>query len=241
MTYSIVKTFFLSILCLLFVQNSAKAHGYWLEVAGNNKINTAVKVQIMFGEYENKLREKGDKLTVMKDFKAYMIDPSGKKTEIALIQTETAFEGTFTPTQNGMYQIMAINDTREVQDWTKYGMGIVKPVEYLRQNYAVGAKAAAPSTPTMGIDAHVVVSGKTHTVSLVKNGQPYAKAKVVVTNPGGWEKNLIADAAGVVKFDATEPGMYLIETEYMDKTAGKYLDKEYAAIRNKFGFSVMIK
>ena len=75
----------------------ATAHGYWLELAGSGKPGAEVTIKIFFGEYENNLREQGNRLASMKDFRAYVIDPAGQQQAIQLVQTPTCWEGRFTP------------------------------------------------------------------------------------------------------------------------------------------------
>jgi len=92
-----------NLIALLFVGLPllSLAHGYWLEVKGDGQVGQAVAVQLYFGEYENSLRERGEMLASMSDFKAYAIDPSGKRIEIPLRQTETCWEAFIHPIATG--------------------------------------------------------------------------------------------------------------------------------------------
>ena len=134
-----------------------------------------------------------------------------------------------------------MNDTRGVVDWTKYGMGIVKPTEYLRAFYQAGNDAKGSSQSVSYIDMDATFDSKTANVQVFKANALYAKAKVKVTNSEGWEKTLIADEQGKVSFKPDIKGLYLIETDFMDKTAGKYLEKDYAAIRNKSAMTLIVR
>lgn len=100
----------IALLAVVLMPLWAKAHIYWLEATGSGKVGEAAKVQIYFGEYEHNVREKGEMLAVMKDFKAFALNPNGLRIEIALTQTETCREGTFTPTLAGSYQLYAVNE-----------------------------------------------------------------------------------------------------------------------------------
>lgn len=79
----------LATLLLIALPMLASAHGYWLEVVGNGKPGAEVTVKILFGEYENNIREKGPTLNGMKEFRAYVIDPAGQQQPLTLTQTET--------------------------------------------------------------------------------------------------------------------------------------------------------
>lgn len=130
------KLSFLAVLILLPILSMA--HGYWLEVQGSGKVNEQAKIQIFFGEFENQKRETGKLLDKMYEIKIFVLDSKGVKAEIAMKQTDTHWEGVFTPQNEGLYQIVGINDTREVQDWARHNLGIVRPVQYLRTTYPSG-------------------------------------------------------------------------------------------------------
>ena len=213
------------------------AHGYWLEVKGNGQVGQAVAVQLYFGEYENHLRERGKMLASMSDFKAYAIDPSGKRIEIPLRHTETCWDGSFTPSQPGTYQVLAVNDTRGVQDWTRHGLGVVRPVEYLRQHYVAGSPTAAAAQP-LPLDV-TAVWGKTVQLTALKGGTPLAKTKLTVLNPEGWEKTVTTNEQGVATFLPAGKGMYLVELDDRGKEPGTFQGKEYQGVRTKFALTLL--
>jgi uncharacterized GH25 family protein len=226
------------LLAMIILPFLANAHIYWVEVTGSGKLNAPARVQIYFGEFEHDMREKGNKLASMKDFKAFVVAPNGEKIDVSLTQTETCWEGTFTPNQKGIYQIYAVNDTRGVVDWTKYGMGIVKPNEFQRAIYQVENGSEIAKKPVSYLDAQITSINEAVTVQIFKVALPYPKAKVKVTNPQGWEKALVANEQGIITFKPDIKGLYLIETDFMDKTSGKYQEKDYEAVRNKFSITL---
>lgn len=223
-------------LLFLFSPLLSLAHGYWLEVKGNGQVGQAVTVRIFFGEYENNLREKGKMLASMSDFKAYALDPSGQQIEIPLRQTETCWEGSFTPAQSGTYQVLALNDTRGVQDWTRHGLGVVRPIEYLRQHYVAGKPSVATGQP-LPVDV-TAEWGETVRLTARKAGAPLPKTSLTVLNPAGWEKKVTTDEQGVATFKPAGKGIYLVELDERDKTPGTFGGKEYQGVRTKFALTV---
>lgn len=223
-------------LTFLLIPFLSQAHGYWLEVSGTGTVGGSATVRIFFGEYENGIREKGKMLASMSDFKAYAIDPAGQRVEIPLRQTETCWEGSFTPAQSGTYQVLAINDTRGVQDWTSHGLGVVRPIEYLRQHYVAGKPSAATVQP-LPVDV-TAEWGETVRLTARKAGAPLPKTSLTVLNPAGWEKKVTTDAQGVATFKPAGKGIYIIELDERGKTPGTFGGKEYQGVRTMFALTV---
>ncbi len=217
------------------------AHGYWLELDGTGKVGSEVKVKMFFGEYENNLREQGVRLSGMKDFRAYVIDPSGKQLTIPLVQTQTCWEGRFTPTDAGFYQVFGVNDTREVQDLTSHGLGILRPIAYLRANYLVGnGRSANETKPQTDLDILARNEGGQLMLTVYARQQPLAKTKLTVLNPKGWEKTLTTGDDGTAHFTSSGPGLYIVETEQIDKTPGRYKGKDYPVVRIAHALSLQV-
>lgn len=206
------------------------AHGYWLEVVGSGKVNEAAKIQIFFGEFENQKRETGKLLDKMSEIKIYVLDAQGNKVEVPMTQTNTHWEGIFTPKTDGLFQIIGINDTREVQDFTKHGLGIVRPVQYLRTIYQVGEGAGEQSVANL-MDALVKQVGDNIMISTWKENQTFAKTKVRIINPEGWMKEKLTNENGKAQIKSNMKGLYLVELEYIDKIAGNFKGKNYQTVR----------
>ncbi|MDZ7936334.1 MAG: hypothetical protein U5M51_15495 [Emticicia sp.] len=206
------------------------AHGYWLEVQGSGKVNEPAKIQIFYGEFENQRRETGKLLDKMSEIKIFILDVQGNKTEILMSQTNTHWEGVFTPKIVGFYQIIGINDTREVQDFTKHNLGIIRPVQYLRTNYQVG-ELADEQTAANALDILLKQSGENLMLSIWKENEAFAKTKVKIINPEGWVKEKMTNENGKIQIKTNMKGLYLVELEYIDKTAGSFKGKPYETVR----------
>jgi uncharacterized GH25 family protein len=216
------------------------AHGDWIEVSGNGKVGETAKVQLVFGAYENQERLKGKALNFLKEFTIYVIDPLGNRMDIPMTQTETCWEGNFIPKIEGTYQVLGINEERGVVDWTIHGFDVLRPKEYLRTNYTVG-KASEANKAIQFLDVIPMKIGDDIRLTAYLNNSITVKTKLIITNPEGWEKVKYTNASGEVTFKPTTKGIYMVEMENIDKTAGKFKDKDYKMIRNKFALMVKVE
>ena len=67
----------LSFVLLLLFPLLTEAHSYWLEFKGSGKVGQPMTVHCYFGELENGLREKADKLAGIKAFTASVLMHDG--------------------------------------------------------------------------------------------------------------------------------------------------------------------
>ncbi len=58
--------------------------------------------------------------------------------------------------------------------------------------------------------------------------------------PDGKQRKLTADANGLLTLTSTGAGQYVLDVDFMDKTPGKYQDKDYQAIRNKMALTLIL-
>lgn len=231
----IVLTFLTIVLPLLTM-----AHGYWLETKGSGKVGEPVKVLLFYGEYASEIREKGNKLDKMVDILVSVIDPKGERVSIKMAQTETHWEGDFTANQEGNYQIIGINDTREVQDWHKHKLGITRPVQFVRTNYLVGNTELTSVKNYQFLDIIPNRQGEFVAITAYKDGQLLPNTSIKIINPQTWEKTKVSNERGKITFLPTAKGMYLVEIEWIDKTPGTFKGKSYETIRYKSETTVFV-
>ncbi|GAB2562302.1 DUF4198 domain-containing protein [Spirosoma aerophilum] len=229
-------------LLLLLLPLLTQAHSYWLELKGSGKVGEPMTVQCYFGELENGLREKADKLAGIKAFTASVLLPDGSIHPLTLSPAENCYQAQFTPSQAGTYQVLLVNDTRAVQDWTSHKLGIVRPREYLRAICQVGGGNlfAKPVhyldvTPETGL-----ILGKPATLLVTKDGTAYANAPLKLTAPDGKQIKQTADANGRFTLTPTGAGQYVVDVDFMDKKPGQYQGKNYQAVRNKTALTLVI-
>lgn len=227
----------IALVFIVLIPFAGRAHGYWIETSGSHKVKEAVVIKIYFGEYITGERLSGNFLDRMKEFRMF-IRVNGKEEPMAIRQLADYWEGTYTPLAEGVYEFVAVNEEREVQDWTKHHLGIVRPVQYLKTVYVVGNGIPALS-PASFLDITVVPAGTNeYAIQAFKNKSPYAAAKIIVTHPDGEETTLHAGNDGKTTFKAPGKGLYVVDIEWTDKTPGRFKDKAYESIRYKLDFSI---
>lgn len=219
-----------------------EVHSYWLELKGSGKVGEPMTVQCYFGELDNGVREKGPALNGIKAFTASVLLPDGSREPLTLTPAENCYMAQFTPKQAGTYQVLLVNDTRAVQDWTTHGLGIVRPREYLRAVCQVGGGTLS-AKPIFYLDATpqgMPAPNSPKTVLITKDGAAYANALVKLIRPDGKPSKLTADANGMLTIPSGGAGLYVVDVDFMDKTPGKYQDKAYQAVRNKMALTLAV-
>lgn len=229
-------------LLLILLPLLTQAHSYWLELKGSGKVGEPLTVQCYFGELENGLREKAEKLGGIKAFTASVLLPDGSTQPLTLSPAENCYQAQFTPNKAGTYQVLLVNDTRAVQDWTSHKLGIVRPREYLRAICQIGGGSLSAKpihyldvTPETGF-----ALGKPATLLVTKDGAAYANAPLKLTTPDGKQIKQITDANGRLTLTPTGAGQYVVDVDFMDKTPGQYQDKNYQAVRNKTALTLVV-
>ena len=230
-------------LLLIVLPLLTQAHSYWLELKGSGKVGEPITVQCYFGELENGLREKADKLAGIKAFTASVLLPDGTTEPLTLSPADNCYQAQFTPKQAGTYQVLLVNDTRAVQDWTKHNLGIVRPREYLRAICQIGGGTLSAKpihyldvTPDGSLEA-----GQPIKLIVSKDAAPYASALVKITTPDGKQTKQTADVNGTLVSSPTVAGQYVVDVDFMDKRPGQYQGKEYQAVRNKVALTLSVR
>jgi uncharacterized GH25 family protein len=223
----------IKVLLLLFVLPVAGfSHGYWFEVEPDAQKGHPVVIKMFYGEYSSEIREVGDRLDKMSLLKVSVIAPDGTKKDIQMKQTNTHWEGSYIPQQDGYYQVLGINDMREVQDWHRHNLGITRPIQYLRTQFTVGKQAETITNPLF-LDVYCKVNMNNVEIYAVKDGKPMDKLRVRIVNPDAWIQDKHTNKAGFVSVIPNKEGLYLVEIEWIDESPGVFQGKAYETIRHK--------
>jgi uncharacterized GH25 family protein len=234
----------LTILLLLITSSHLFAHYLWIELGAPAKIGEAVEVRIYYGEYNEGVREiKGGRLEELSGIEAWVISPDGKRSPLTVTTDAKFFKTTFTPQLEGKYVIVAVNKVREVVDWSKSDIGIVRPVYYTSQEITIGKKQSASAIQVPEETELFVKPSPTGENSFMVyfKGQPLPKAKVFFHAPNEWSKELVTDANGLVSFNPLWKGQYVVECIHLEKVPGNFKGKDYEAVRHRATWVTNIK
>ena len=207
-----------SALLLLGSTQLATAHGLWLEQTGDSKT-------LFYGEPENGVKEVfPGKLENMKSPEGLVTGADGKRSAIKLVRGATGFA---LPSSDASRGALAMETGIEVKDWSKSGVGIVKPMYYAR--FASAPLVSAPAELALDITP----SGTANRFVVSYQGQPVKKAKVTVIAPNSWTQEHTSDDVGRIAINAPWRGQYVLEVTHTDATAGVFEGKKYDAIRSR--------
>jgi hypothetical protein len=138
-----------------------------------------------------------------------------------LTQTVTCWEGSFTPKSEETYQIMVINEERDVIDWSLHGLDILRQKEYLRTYYIVG-KSSEIGKRFHFLDVITAKTSDEIKLTAYLNGVITAKTNLLIKNPKDREKIKCTNNPSKVVFKPNMKGLYMIEVENLDKTEGNF-------------------
>lgn len=234
---------FYVLLLLIVAPFIGKASGYWLDIKGNGKVGQPVQIQVCYGnidEYSIRHRDTGAELTLTGDFKIMVIDEKGQRTQVAIKKGTDCWEGSFTPKEKGVYQILGINTLHPVLDRSKIGGNNVLPVDYLCAAYQVESIASV-SKPAQPLDIIVAKKGRLINVKAFNNGIPASNTtKLRVFNPENWEKELSVNDKGEAVFAPTIKGLYVIRQDWVHEVSGTYKGVSYSSVRYRCNYCLQV-
>lgn len=210
------------LLAAALIAGTAQAHGLWIEPTGDTKT-------LFFGEPENALKEKfPGRLESIKAPQATLISADGTKTAAKAVRSAVGFDlGASTSSQT----VLAVESSMEVKDWSKNGLGIVKPMFYAR----FAAAPLAPARPEMALDIVPIApfGGHANAFAVTYKGQAVAKAKVTVIAPNTWTQEHSSDEQGRFAINLPWRGQYVLEITHTDGTPGEFEGKRYESSRHR--------
>jgi len=231
----------ITIITIFCFNTSSFAHYIWIELENETLINNEQIIRIYYGEFNEGLRElSGGKLEELNGIESWVIAPDGEKLILKVTKLTNYYQVKFTPTLLGNYTIIAINTVREVVDWSKYGIGIVKPTYYTSSQIKVGNKKQSSTKsndyPTMVVVPHKKNNAK-QTFQLLFENKPLASTKIVVHASNKWSKQYKTDKNGFFSFNPLWEGRYVIECVFREKKDAIFMNKKYKAIRHRVTYS----
>ncbi|MBE9463414.1 hypothetical protein ACFP1I_29045 [Dyadobacter subterraneus] len=229
---------------LLCLSITCEAHGYWFDIKGSGKINSAVRIQVCYGEIDEfgvRHREKGAELPLSGDFKVFVMNGDGKRFNLKLKPRADCWETTFTPLEKGYYQILAINETLPVVDRSAIKGKNVRPVDFLCAGYNVESKVETAQSYQF-LDIITSKKEKLVVVRAFKENVPVdSTTKLRVFNPENWEKSLSVNEKGEAVFMPTMKGLYIIRQDWTEPKSGTYKGVAYSGIRYRCNYCLLIE
>lgn len=228
----------LTTLLFFFITSTSFAHYMWVETPETGKKGKEHLVKVHFGEYTYGVIEdpNGENFAGVKNFELWVIAPSGKKEAIKTSIKGDAFEGTFTPNEDGTYTVVLNNNEIDVIDYTQYDFGIFKTHYHSTAKVIVGKKvvnsAASNEAGLVVVNAseEKAVKDSPVTLKVLYKGTPIAEQEVTIFVSDLWSKKLTTNEEGIVTFTLPWETKYTVETTKKEETPGSYKGKEYEFI-----------
>ncbi|MFB9054904.1 DUF4198 domain-containing protein [Formosa undariae] len=225
------------ILTLAFIVSAVTptfAHYLWIETNAEGKTGKEQEVNVFYGEYTYGVTEQvsGEAFPKVKDFTLWVIDATGKKTQLSVIAKTDRYVAKFTPATNGTYTIVLDNNKIDVIDYTKYDFGIFKTHYNASAIVQVGKKATNTNNSNDTGISVIEVANNTEDVKLqiLFKGEPLKDQQADIYVADNWSKKLTTDSEGYITFKRPWQTKYIIETTTKEEIPGKYNGKDYQFI-----------
>ncbi|MDY0779980.1 DUF4198 domain-containing protein [Tenacibaculum sp. IB213877] len=229
-----MKTSILTFLLVLFASIQSFAHYLWIETKTTGKLNKEQEVRVYFGEYTYGVIEKANEEAFgkVKNFTLWIVDPSGKKTQLNTKAFDNYFSAKFTPKTKGTYTVVLNNNEIDVIDYTQYDFGIFKTHYHSTAKIIVGNKNENTATlnDTGIVIKEIATSTEEKKLQVLYKNKPLVKNEVKVFVTDLWSKTLHTDKDGFVSFKLPWKTKYTIETTTKEEVPGKYNGKDYQFI-----------
>lgn len=198
----------------------AQAHYLWLEQGSGGS-------HLYFGEYEEMLRETSPgRLDEMPGPEIRAIHRDGQATAIAATREHGGF-AFGRPSRDTA--VVASESGYAVKDWTRAGIGIVKPMFYARLIGATAAQAGEPMT----LDIVPAATGEAGAFRVLFRGAPLAGVDVRIIAPNAWTREASTDKDGVARFAFPWRGQYILHIVHLERTPGTFQGTPYEAVRHR--------
>ncbi|PLP99183.1 hypothetical protein [Cupriavidus pauculus] len=203
----------------LALPTAARAHYLWLEQdkAGGH---------LYFGEYEELVREQSPgRLDEMPSPQIRATAAQPGQANPLPARRETGGFAFARPARGAT--VTATESAYAVKDWTRAGIGIVKPMFYAR---LVGATPAGDAD-AMTLD--ILPTGTRGEYRVVFQGAPLPATDVRIIAPNAWTREATTGKDGRVRFDFPWRGQYILHVVHLERTPGTFEGKSYEAVRHR--------
>ncbi len=227
----------------LFIQVSCRADGYWLECEGSGRVGDSLVIRIRYGGVnDDKIRyiKTGPDLNKMAGYSLLVVQPDGKQCPILLQQQMDSWIGYYIPQQEGIYQVLAKNESLPVVERADPALNI-RPIQYLCSVYTVNGNSKGRFRfPYLHIETEVE-----HDFAVVKpylEGRPLAVGTSIrIFLPDNHDVNLKVDDEGRAWLPITTPGRYLIRLDQLVSKPGQFEGRKFRHLRYRCDYTLVIR
>ena len=210
----------------LALATTASAHYLWIE-------RDAKSARLYFGEVAEVREKSPGRMDEMPSPKASALSSNGAPVELRVNKGPRYFE-----LNGGLTDQLVVSETGYVvKDWSKSGIGIVKPMFYARHS-AWPLKKMAVSSPEMKLDILPATDVKNGFVVMF-DGKPLVQNKVTLYAPNDWEKEYKTDDKGGIVMPLPWRGQYVVEVIFKEPATGEFGGQKYEAFRHRATLTVM--
>jgi len=215
-----LKTALFTLAVAPFITGAAQAHYLWIE-------QTNAGAQLFFGEVQEGVREKSPgKLDNIKAPAAAVQKARGQA--FAPAEAVRKPQSFAIADSKGVAAVTVVEESLEVKDLTRHGLGFAKSNYYARTGKTADANAA------MALDVQQQAPSR---FTVTYRGQPLANAKLEVIAPNTWVQEHKTDAKGTVEINTPWRGQYVLHVLHVDATPGEYQGKKYESLRNHLTYT----
>lgn len=221
--------YIITILMAFITILNSQGHALWIKTDISGKIGKQHKVEIFYEEFADGTREDvKDWYSDVKEFRLWLISPSGEKTELVCNAGTDRFTTSFTPDREGTYTLEISHEARDLGGTTKYQFNAQALVNVrtkeLKPGFTENELTTWPESLSYKADRKVNIK------SLLK-GEENSDIRVTVFSPTGWNKVFSPDDKGVITFTPIWKGDYIIEsTHYNGAESGSHGDQSYESV-----------
>lgn len=219
---SVIKRIVGTALGALCVAGTAQAHYLWIEPGDTG-------ARLHYGEADVLLMEKSPgKLDNIKAPQAFVPNARNGQPDAVTISRAAGYFAIASRAPT----ILATEESLEVRDLSKHGLGFAKSNYYARHGQ--------PGISGNGSAAPLVLDVQGHgpnALTVLYRGQPLKNAKLEVIAPNTWVQEHQTDAQGTVGINTPWRGRYVVHVLHVDQTPGEFAGKKYEALRNHFTYT----
>jgi len=215
----------LLMLSAALVTGTAHAHYVWIESDNGG-------TRLYYGEADALLKEKSPgKLDNIKAPQAFALNQSKDNPAAVEINRGAQYFTIAAPKKSAA--VLVKEESLEVKDLTKHGLGFAKSNYYARQGQLADRADTALTLDVLG-------NAPNH-LTVLYRGQPLKDAKVEVIAPNTWVQEHKTNAQGMVDINTPWSGQYVIHVLHIDQTPGEFGGKKYESLRNHLTYTFVKK